>query len=296
MRSRESSADPPLITLTTDFGLIDTYVGVMKGVILGIAPQARLVDLTHDIAPQNVLEASVCLEAAIDYFPEGTIHLVVVDPGVGTERAAIVVQTETCRFVAPDNGVLTLPLRRRPAQRVVQLGAAAQPYFRQPVSATFHGRDVFAPIAAHLAAGVPLDALGDPISPESLTTLPLPEPRAERTAARAFVLRLHILYTDRFGNLITDLTHARWAAWQEELGGSKADLSGQVAVQAGDRRWQGIARTFADVADGSPLAYWGSAGRLEIAIRNGNAAWTLRPDPEEELLLAYTPRDLRPES
>src|SRR5581483_4316382 len=153
-----------VITLTTDFGLDDIYVGVMKGVLLGIAPNARLVDLTHAIAPQNILEASLRLAAAVPYFPPGTIHLVVVDPGVGSERRAVVVETEQSRFVAPDNGVLTAPLRQNPARRVLILGEAARPYFRHPVSATFHGRDLFAPIAAHLAAGLPLEALGEPLA------------------------------------------------------------------------------------------------------------------------------------
>lgn len=277
-----------LLTLTTDFGLADTYVGVMKGVILGIAPDARLVDLTHEIAPQNLLEASARLEAAIPYFPPGTIHLVVVDPGVGTERAALVVETETCRFVAPDNGVLTLPLRRFPAQRVVRLGEAARRYFQQPVSATFHGRDVFAPIAAHLAAGVPSESLGEAIAPETLVTLPIPEPQAERDAEGRSMLRLHTLYTDHFGNLITDLTAERWTVWEQAEG----VLASGITVQVGGHQWQGLARTFAEVPIGSSLAYWGSAGRLEIAIRNGNAARTLGLSPGDPILLVDAKKPL----
>ena len=270
-----------LLTLTTDFGLADTYVGVMKGVILGIAPSARLVDLTHEITPQNLLEASARLEAAIPYFPPGTIHLVVVDPGVGTERAVLVVETKTCRFVAPDNGVLTLPLRRFPTCRVIRLGEAARRYFRQPVSATFHGRDVFAPIAAHLAAGVPPESLGENVAPEMLVTLPVPELQAGRDAEGRSILRLHALYADHFGNLITDLTAGRWAAWEQAEG----VLAPDITVQAGGQQWQGLARTFADVPIGSPLAYWGSAGCLEIAIRNGNAARTFGLSPGDPITL-----------
>ncbi|HLV79951.1 MAG TPA: SAM-dependent chlorinase/fluorinase [Chthonomonadaceae bacterium] len=275
-----------LITLTTDFGLADTYVGVMKGVILGIAPAARLVDLTHAIAPQDLLEASARLEAAIPYFPPGTIHLVVVDPGVGTERAALVVETDTGLFVAPDNGVLTLPLLQFPARRAIRLGEAARRYFRQPVSATFHGRDVFAPIAAHLAAGVAPESLGESVPPELLFTLSVPEPQAGRDAEGRPTLHLHVLYADRFGNLITDLTAARWAAWEQEVG----DLDAGVTVQAGETRWQGLARTFAEVPIGRPLAYWGSAGRLEVAIRNGDAAQTLGLSPGDPILLAASKR------
>ncbi|HZT44311.1 MAG TPA: SAM-dependent chlorinase/fluorinase [Chthonomonadaceae bacterium] len=276
-----------LITLMTDFGLSDTYVGVMKGVILGIAPSARLVDLTHEIAPQNLLEASARLEAAIPYFLPETLHLVVVDPGVGTERAVLVVETECCRFVAPDNGVLTLPLRRFPARRVVRLDDAARRYFRQPVSATFHGRDVFAPIAAHLAAGVSPESLGENVSPESLVTLPIDEPQTGHDAEGRPTLHLHVLYADRFGNLITDLTTERWAVWEQEEG----VIAAEITVAAGGKRWQGLARTFAEVPIGSPLAYWGSAERLEIAVRNGDAARTLGLSPGDPITLTWTGRD-----
>jgi S-adenosylmethionine hydrolase len=277
---------PPLITLTTDFGLTDTYVGVMKGVIYAIAPDARLVDLTHDVTPQNILEASARLEAAVDYFSPGTIHVIVVDPGVGSERAACVVQTEIALFVAPDNGVLTLPLRHQAPERAVRLTERAQPYFRQPLSATFHGRDVFAPIAAHLAAGVPLDALGDEVPPDNLVRLPLPVPYTTHNAKGRPRLLLHVLYVDRFGNLITDLERSEWERWQTGLQTQGADTkTASITVQAGSRRWQSLARTFADVSPGEPLAYWGSGGRLEIAVRDGNAARLLPLAPGDTLTI-----------
>jgi hypothetical protein len=146
------------------------------------------------------------------------VHLVVVDPGVGSARNAVVAQTETCLFVAPDNGVLTLPLRRKPAESVVRLTEKAQPYFRQPVSATFHGRDVFAPVAAHLATGLPPEALGALCAPETPVTLPIPEPERDRAAAGRPRLRAHVLYADRFGNLITDVTPIHWTDWLRESG------------------------------------------------------------------------------
>src|SRR5262249_19065767 len=159
------------------------YVGVMKGVLLTLSPQARLVDLTHEISPQNLLEASARLETALDYFPSGTVHLAVVDPGVGSERAALAVQTSDCLFVAPDNGVLTLPLRRHPARTLVKLDSRAQPYFRNPVSATFHGRDIFAPIAAHLANGLSPLTLGTLCTAEEIVTLAVPEPVSDTDAS-----------------------------------------------------------------------------------------------------------------
>ncbi len=311
---------PPLITLTTDFGLVDTYVGVMKGVIYALAPDARLVDLTHEVSPQNVLEASARLEAAIDYFPPGTAHVVVVDPGVGSHRAACVVETERALFVAPDNGVLTLPLRRQPAVRAVRLTDQARRYCLPSISATFHGRDVFAPVAAHLAMGLELEALGEIVAPDALVQLALPQPQRERDAEGRACLRLHILYADRFGNLITDLECREWELWRlwlwaagtgfsaeagalevfdgEGIGcwgsGVRCDGAEDGAVKAfeanlkfraGRQAWQGVARTFADAAPGQPLAYWGSGGRLEIAVRDGNAAAVLALSPGDTLTL-----------
>jgi S-adenosylmethionine hydrolase len=276
-----------LITLTTDFGLTDTYVGVMKGVILGIAPRAQIVDLTHAIAPQNILEASARLEAAIDFFPSHTLHLVVVDPGVGSRRDAVVVPTDKGVFIAPDNGVLTLPLRRCLARTAVRLGDQASPYLRQPVSATFHGRDIFAPIAAHLAAGVLPESLGDRCDPRTLVLLSVPTPYEERSEEGRPVLHVPILYCDHFGNLITALTPAEWSAWHARLGIDAEEAAAKAVIQAGSGRWKGIRRTFRDVEADAPLAYWGSAGRLEIAIREGNAAQTLALTSRAAIYLTF---------
>lgn len=275
---------PPLITLTTDFGLVDTYVGVMKGVIYSIAPNARLVDLTHDIAPQNILEASARLEAAIDYFPPGTIHVVVVDPGVGSDRTSCVVQTDRALFVAPDNGVLTMPLRRSPAIRAIRLTQKAQPYCLPNVSATFHGRDMFAPLAAHLANGLELEALGEEIAPDDLINLPLFLPESGQDANGFACLCLRILYADRFGNLITNLAQGYWEQWRNYIfqkeGAARPDArDAEVQIWVGGQTWKGIARTFADVAPGELLAYWGSSEKLEIGVRDGNAASMLQTSP-----------------
>jgi S-adenosyl-L-methionine hydrolase (adenosine-forming) len=265
----------PVITLTTDFGLADTYVGILKGVLLSIAPHVQIVDLTHAIAPQNIAEGSARLETAVEFFPPGTIHVAVVDPGVGCGRDAVVVETSLCTFVAPDNGLLTLPLRRRMPTRAIRLTERASRYYRHPVSATFHGRDVFAPIAAHLAGGLSPDELGEACAPETLTTLTLPETEAGQDAQGNPTLTVPLLYSDRFGNLITDLTPERWADWLHGTGRSMTEAAQRVQVQAGRKRWRSLARTFAEVPVGAPLAYWGSAGRLEIAVRDGSAASAL---------------------
>ena len=275
---------PSVITLTTDFGLSDTYVGVMKGVILTVCPRARIVDLTHDIRPQNLLEATARLEAAVPYFPPGTIHLIVVDPGVGTARDAVIVRTEVSFFVAPDNGVLTLPLRVQPPIEVVTVTDRARPYFRQPVSATFHGRDVFAPIAAHLAAGMPPAGFGLHSPPADLVSLSLPV-LEYLDSPEGIEIRVPILYVDRFGNLITMLR-------PEDLRCSdRTDRMPAYSVEAalGTWRWRGIAETFASVRDGQPLIYWGSSGRLEVAVRNSSAAERIGAAAGDILSLRWNP-------
>jgi S-adenosylmethionine hydrolase len=276
-----SGAPPPVITLTTDFGLSNTFVGVMKGVILSIAPNVRLVDLTHAIAPQNIVEASARLEAAVGYFPQGSIHLVVVDPGVGSDRAAVIVRTERSIFVAPDNGVLTLPLGFQPPIEAVQITASAAPFLLSPVSATFHGRDVFAPVAAHIAAGVPLARFGDLCDPERLVKVDVPAVAIRRPAG-SIEAHATVLYVDHFGNLVTTLRPADLEPVAALLG--TRDLSG-AEVAVGGRAWHGIVETFASVPEGAPLAYWGSAGRLEIAVRNGNAARELGVNSSDEVVV-----------
>ena len=264
-----------IITLTSDFGTTDTFVGQMKGVILGIAPGATIVDLSHAVPPQDVMAGSLVLDSAVDSFPDGTIHVAVVDPGVGTNRAPVAVRVDETWLVGPDNGLFTAVLARRPSTQVVRLSNAD--YHRTPVSATFHGRDIFAPVAAHLANGVPPKELGEPA--EALNLLAMPEPRAEGDS-----LALHVLCVDRFGNLITDLTAEHYSRW----------LSGRTsphltpAIHIGGQHINGISQTFSDADPGAIVAYFGSGGRLEIAVRNGNAALTLRATPGTTLHLGPT--------
>lgn len=242
---------PPLITLLTDFGTQDVYVGVMKGVIAQICPQAQVIDLTHAIPPQDLLAARFNLLNAYPYFPAGTLHLAVVDPGVGTARRGIAVETERGLLIGPDNGIFSGILQRYPAQAVVALTQAE--YWRTPIlSPTFHGRDVFAPATAHLARGVPLQALGETIAPDSLIRMDIPA--VMRVGAR---LQGWVQYCDRFGNLITNLApeHLPSTPWQVQIE--------PHAVPP--------ARTYGEAGPGQPVALIGSHGWLEIAVNGGSA-------------------------
>lgn len=243
---------PGLITLTTDFGLRDPFVGIMKGVLLSICPSARLVDLTHEVPPQDILAGSLALEAAAPFFPSGTVHLAVVDPGVGSARRALAVLAGGCYFVGPDNGLLTVALER---DGWTTVSVTAPEYRLAEVSRTFHGRDVFAPAAAYLAAGVPLERFGPVVSdPERLRR---PGCRLERGE-----LLGEVLDTDRFGNLITSIPAARLA----ELTGF-----GGLALEVAGRRLLGPVDAYAEGGDGEPAVIIGSTGRLEIFVRGGSA-------------------------
>ena len=248
-------ASPP-IALLTDFGTRDGYPGIMRGVILGIAPASAVVDLTHDIPPQDVAAGAWVLSTAWRYFPRGTIFLGVVDPGVGSARRAVALRAGERLFVGPDNGLFSLVTTQAPAEEAVTLD---NPRYRLPQpSATFHGRDIFAPAAAHLAVGVPLAALGSPLAPESLVTLTPPVPYREGET-----LVGHVVHVDVFGNLITDFA------------GSLADvllsLPG-VSFTLGGTHIADRAATFAAGPADMPFALRDSSGHLAIAVRNGSAA------------------------
>jgi S-adenosylmethionine hydrolase len=242
----------PLIALLTDFGLRDHYVGTMKGVALGICPEASLIDISHDIAPQDVLGAALELVDAYRYFPSGTIFLVVVDPGVGSTRRAIAAEAGQYRFVAPDNGVLSAVLDQVPPERVVELTESK--YARSPISKTFEGRDRFAPAAAWLANGVQIPSLGRPAP--SFVRLNLPRPRTTEAGVDGEVLRV-----DRFGNLITNIDI-----------GILGSLAGKIAVRIGSHVIPQIVSTYASAKPGELCALVGSSDRLEIAVSGGSAA------------------------
>ncbi len=242
----------PIITLTTDFGTRDPFVGVMKGVILGLAPGVRLVDLTHEISAHDVLQGALALEAAVPFFPAGTIHLAVVDPGVGSARRPLAVAAAGQHFVGPDNGLFSF-IFRAGGWSAVRLEAAA---YRLPtVSQTFHGRDIFAPAAAHLALGIPLNRFGPPVR----DPVTIPWPTAYRQGDR---LIGEVIHADRFGNLVTSVR----ALDLEALGPTSS-----LVVEVEEKEVGRIVGCYADLLPGGAGAVIGSSGRLEISVREGSA-------------------------
>jgi len=253
------------IALLTDFGTKDGYAGVLHGVILRINPAAVIVDVCHDIPAQDVRAAAFVLSTVYRYFAEDTIHLVVVDPGVGSERRAIVVRTGSGTFVSPDNGVLSYVFAREPVLAMVQLTEAR--YWRSPLSDTFHGRDLFAPVAAHLSLGVELAELGSDLS--DAVRFPIPEVRVTREGN----LSGEVLHVDRFGNLITNVPAECLPVGQ------------LLRLQIAGREVLGPQRAYAHAQDGELLVLVGSSGYLEVAVRNGNAATVLGTGCGAEVLV-----------
>lgn len=253
-----------IITLTTDFGIKDGNVGVMKGVILGIAPFAQLVDVSHQISPQNIYEASLILARSVRYFPSKTVHLVVVDPGVGTTRRPIAAMIGKQFFVLPDNGILTrvLEISADPNPQFIHLTEPA--YWLPEISHVFHGRDIFAPVAAHLAVGVPMQALGDPSSSPVRLDLPAPKFVEGRLVGT-------VVHIDHFGNLTSSIR-------REHIG--QRPVHG---VMIGSLYIPGVVNTFGDRKPGELIALYGSNDDLIIAQVNGNAARQLNASPGDEI-------------
>jgi S-adenosylmethionine hydrolase len=247
----------PIVSLLTDFGERDGFVGIMKGVVLGICPEARLVDLSHEVAPQDVTGAALVLRNAVGHFPPGTIHLGVVDPGVGTARRPILIVTERFVLIGPDNGLLSLAAEQVPVRKVVHLDRPQ--WFLPSLSSTFQGRDVFAPVAGHCASGVEPEELGSPL--EGFERLSLAAPRRLDDAIEA-----QVIHVDRFGNLTCNLRHDEFAS----------SLAPGVSISVGGVQIPEISPHYSTVREGKPVALWNSWGYLEIAIRNGSAARHLR--------------------
>src|SRR5687767_8055995 len=244
----------PVIALLSDFGTRDHYVGSMKGVILTICPDATLVDISHDVAPHDVLEGALELAASYMYFPVGTIFVAVVDPGVGSPRKGIAADTGDYRFVSPDNGLLTGVVREAPPKKVVEL--TERRYGRPTVSRTFEGRDRFAPAAAWLAKGIQLAALGRPVA--DLHRLDIPQPAVAEESIRGAVLRV-----DRFGNVITNVDRKTFEKFARDV---------RVQIMAGGGTVGRLVATYADIQSGEVCALFGSTDHLELSANSGSAA------------------------
>lgn len=274
----------PIITLTTDFGFSDAYVAIMKGVILSTNPGATIIDITHSVKPQNIAQAAFILNIAYRYFPQQSIHVAIVDPGVGSERQGIILKTPSSLFLAPDNGILSyvineLSSKERPSnqysksperitfEKGIEAVAVTEPRFwRHPVSPTFHGRDIFAPVAAGLSLGISPYEFGERIT--SLYVFPAPKPCFDPQGN----LVGHILYVDNFGNLISDI--------------KSTDLpQGNIIIETAGQHIQGVSRYYEE-AQGL-MAILGSSGYLEISLRDGRACDFLGMEIGDEVKVIY---------
>jgi S-adenosylmethionine hydrolase len=250
----------PVITLLTDFGTHDAYVAIMKGVILKINPSATIVDITHWIDAQDVHQAANAIANSYRYFPSETVHIVVVDPGVGSRRAVVALRLEDQTFLAPDNGVLSPFLEKQTIEKIVRVENTD--YFLNPVSRTFHGRDVFAPVGAHLSLGLPLGRLGGSIERDTLVRLDLVQPRLEKDGR----LSGTVIDVDRFGNLITNID---WLFVKRHY--PAADHN-SLRFAIGGHTFNCLSSTYNSVRPGTPLVLVGSRGFFEISVNQGNAA------------------------
>ncbi len=262
---RDSDGPTATVTLLTDFGRRDVYAGVMHGVITNLAPSVRIVDLTHEVAPQAVADAAFLLDSAAPYFPWGTVHVAVVDPGVGSERRIVCARSSRATYLAPDNGLLTRVLERDPPAHVISV---ENPEFFLPrVSTTFHGRDIFAPVAAHLALGLDPRRLGPEI--DAIQPLVLPRPRTVGPDR----IEGEVIYVDRFGNLITNVP--------------LVDLPEVVELTLGDAAVPGpVCRSYSERDEGALLLIAGSSGLLEISVNAGSARDRLGARRGDALALA----------
>ena len=249
-----------IITLLTDFGVSDEYAGVLKGVIYRINPQAKIVDLSHGIDPQDVVQAAFTLKAAFHFFPAGTIHTVIVDPGVGSERAIMAARFNGHLFLAPDNGLLSTLWEESIPDVLVRVENSS--LFLKPVSRTFHGRDIFAPVAAHLSVGKSLNELGPILDSDKIVRLPslLSQQFSDGSIAG------RIIGIDRFGNLITNISQTQIKRLKE------MSKSTRIRIRFGGYTLEGLSSSYVEVPPGRPLAIIGSRNYLEIAVNRGNAA------------------------
>lgn len=268
-----------IITLLTDFGLSDPYVGIMKGVILSINQHARAVDISHLIKPGSIMHAASLLMEAYPFFPKGTVHVVVVDPRVGSERRPILIKTEDYIFVGPDNGLLWPIIASHEHSEVIHI--TERRYFLQDISHTFHGRDIFAPVSAHLSCGADPLAMGTAINDPVQFHFPMPK-QMESKYSKGKMLSGQVIRVDHFGNLISNIHREDL---QQFLGGLRP------VIRIGNIMIEGLLSTYSEAREGEMLALIGSSGCLEIAVNSGRASDRLSMDPGEvigyEIIIFY---------
>lgn len=289
-----------IITLLTDFGHQDAYAGIMKGVIAGINPSANIIDICHNIPPQDIMSGAYLLATSYKYFPKGTIHVAVVDPGVGSQRDIICVKIRDYLFLVPDNGLLSLVVPEEKPKSIIRVTNTK--YFLPSSSNTFHGRDIFAPVAAHLSLGIKPQQLGARIN--QLNQMDIPTPRYNKKRQ----LEGQVIYIDRFGNLITNITreHLEWhfhnliiprdsLQHPFKKGGLRGIYNGEdkeklllcktMETIIGKKKITGLSKTYADVHAGEPLVLFGSAGFLEVSVNQGNARKFFKVDSGNKIMV-----------
>jgi len=269
MRPKKRDKRSGIVTLITDFGPESEYAGAMKGAILSVNPRCRIVDITHQNPAHDILKASFVLKNSSPFFPEGTVHLAVVDPGVGTPRRPVILRKGGHFFIGPDNGVFTGILSEPGKSSGYEI--IREEYFRKPVSATFHGRDLFGPVAGHLAAGVPPQKFGPPISGLARAEWPSPVAGKNRLTGR-------ILWADPFGNLLTNFGRKEYGA---VLAGREWRISGK------GWRIKTLSETYGEGNPGVPLVLFGSSGYLELALNQGRAADRLGMKPGDRFVIRF---------
>jgi len=274
-----------VITLLADFGYQDAYVGIMKGVIAGINPLANIIDICHNVPPQDIFNGAYLLYTAYKYFPKDTIHVAIVDPGVGSKRDIVCIKTKDYFFLVPNNGILSFIVQEEKPKGIFRV--TNNKYFLPTTSNTFHGRDIFAPVAAHLSLGVKPQQLGIKIS--QLTLLDIPKPTSKKTG----LLEGQIIYIDRFGNLITNIKREHIVQyslnqtqnkdqWSEDRSQTSDTLKktskkkiplpcNTIETNIGKKKITGLSKTYTDAKPGEPLVLFGSAGFLEVSVNQGNA-------------------------
>ncbi|MBI2556260.1 MAG: SAM-dependent chlorinase/fluorinase [Planctomycetes bacterium] len=288
-----TARQPRVITLLTDFGNQDAYVGIMKGVIAGINPFANIVDICHSISPQDIFSGAYLLYTSYKYFPRKTIHVAVVDPGVGSRRNIICVEAKNYFFLAPDNGILSFIIQNEKPKSIFRI--TNNKYFLSSLSNTFHGRDVFAPVAAYLSLGVRPQKMGIKIN--QLKQLDMPKPVHKKTGQ----VEGQIIYIDRFGNLITNIKKeylVKWVGGQKsEVGSQKPDTCKKASKEKilsqrdtmettiGMKKIVGLSKTYTDAKPGEPLVLFGSAGFLEVSINQGNAQKYFKVDKGSKIII-----------